>query len=418
MSVFWRARNPQPAGVAPRWPAPSYSTGPLAPESGYADVSIWSPESAMRAIAVRTAIDLIASLLSELPLEIYRGQGRERKKVPIPGYLDDPAGDGQGREDWAYGITVSFLTRGNLFAEILERGPGGQPTQLSPFHPDEVTGHVDVDGSVLWTAAGSAFPPERMFHRRVNALPGRVFGLSPIAAHAAQIGLDLTATRFGAQWFADGAHPTGLLSNEVVSLDEGQAKAAKDRFVAMTRGRREPLVLGQGWKYAQIQVNAEESQFLATAAHSAAECARMFGPGVAEIMGYTAPGGAGGNLTYANVESRSRHLLIFSENKWIRRVERIFTDMLPRPQWAQLNRDALLEMTTLDRFNVHQIALRNGIEVVNEVREIEDLPPVPWGDKPFTIPSGAANPTPGDPQPPPAQPSQPDQPMPPGGASS
>ena len=36
----------------------------------------------------------------------------------------------------------------------------------------------------------------------------------------------------------------------------------------------------------------------------------------------------------------------------------------------------------LTRFKVHEIALRNQIEVVNEVRELEDLPPVEWGAEP------------------------------------
>jgi len=65
-----------------------------------------------------------------------------------------------------------------------------------------------------------------------------------------------------------------------------------------------PVVLGQGWKFQAIQVNPEESQFLETQKYTAAECARIYGPGVAEILGYE----TGGSMTYANVHESWRRL--------------------------------------------------------------------------------------------------------------
>jgi hypothetical protein len=69
-------------------------------------------------------------------------------------------------------------------------------------------------------------------------------------------------------------------------------------------------------------------------------------------------------------------------------------DAAQYPQYVRINRDALLASTTLDRYRAHESALRNQWRTVNEVRSIEDLPPVDWGDEPN--PSGGGTPAPAD----------------------
>lgn len=335
-------------------------------------------DNALQVVAFGAACDLVASLSSELPAHVYRGTGSARTQLSTPGWLEDPAGDGYGLADWVYRLVLSWLLRGNAFGDVLARGPGGFPTQVELLNPHAVGGSV-VDGVVKWTVAGRPVADAGAFwHLRVNPAPGRVLGRSPVEYHAEQLGMSLTSTRFGLRWFEDGAHPSGILANSEVELNPEQSKTAKDRFLAAVRGNREPVVLGKGWSFEQVQLNPEESQFLQTQGYSAAECARILGPGLAEVLGYE----SGGSLTYTNVESRSAHLLVYSLNKWLRRVERVLTAMLPRPQYVRIDRDALLQSTTLERYKAHESALRNRWKVVNEVREDEDMPGVAWGDEP------------------------------------
>jgi HK97 family phage portal protein len=311
----------------------------------------------------------------------------------MPGWLQDPDGSDQGLEDWCYRVLVSWLLRGNLYGDVLERGPAQMLKQVDIFHPDRVHPLIE-DGEVKWLHQGREVPTNRMLHRRVNPVPGCLLGLSPVAYHAWTIGLNLTTTRFGLQWFQDGAHPGGVLRNTEVDLSKpGVAETAKDRFMAALRGSREPLVLGKGWEWQQIQLNPDESQFLETQGFTAAESARIFGPGIAEILGY---GTKGSSLTYSNLIDRDLHVLKYALNKWLRRLERLLSMFLPRPQYVRLNRDALLETDTLRRYQAYAIALDKRFKVVNEIRDKEELPPVDWGDEP--------NPTPG------AAPPQPDQP--------
>lgn len=378
MSLFWRKRRPvhQRADfVFPR-PMTVINSG-----GSFADVDVSTMESSLQSVAVRTSVDLICSLVSELPVDVFTGSGGNRRHLPTPGHLDDPSGDGNGLQDWLYMAIESWLLRGNLFGDVLDRGPGGFPRQVNLWHPDHITGRLE-DGQVKWFADGREVPTSRMWHRRVNPVPGAVLGLSPIQAHAADLGLNITLTRFGLQWFRDGGQPGAVLRNTEKELTEGVARQVKDRFLAAVRGNREPAVFGRGWVYEPINVSPEESQFLETRGFTAAECARIFGPGIAEILGYAQ---AGSTLTYANLQDRSVHLLVYSLGRWLRRADRLLSLMLPRPQYVRLNRDALLETTTLQRHQAHSTALADGWRTINEVRQIEDLQPVPWGDQPMSL---------------------------------
>jgi HK97 family phage portal protein len=397
---LWWSREKKPGGQErSRWPETGLEQviASLKTQS-YADVDLSSAESALQSVAVFSAVDLIASVVSELPLDVYRETGDQPVKLRTPGYMEDPDGDGQGKEDWAYRAVYSWLLRGNVYGDILSRSStGGFLQQVDLFHPDLVSGSLNEDGTVSWLHNGRPVPLQEMFHRRVNPVPGYVQGLSPIQLQASTIGLSLTASKFGLQWFQDGAHPTALLTNSEATIDEGQARGVKDRFLATLRGRREPLVMGKGWDYKPIQLTAEESQFLATQGFSQAECARIFGPGIAEILGYE----TGGTMTYANIQDRELTLLKYSIGRWIRRMERIWFQFLPRPQYARYNRDALLETNTMQRYLAHASALSAQWKTVNEVRGKEELAPVTWGDTPTSPPAAVPvdDPAAQDPQP-------------------
>lgn len=365
--------------------------------TGSANVNGGTIENAEQSVAIAGAVDLIASLVSELPVDQYSGTGANRRQMPMSSWLEDPSGDGYGNEDWRYRGMYSLLYRGNLYGDIMGRGRQdgtGFVTQMDWWHPDRVTGSV-VDGRVQWTAGGNQVPDSRMYHRRAYATPGQIEGQSPIARAATQVGISLAATRFGKGWFDSDANPTGILRNTLGSTDAEKSKTVKDRFMAALRGTREPIVMGRGWEWQTISTTPEESQFLETMGWTEAQCARIFGPGIAEILGYQ----TGGGMTYANVQDRDITLLKYAIGKWIRRMERVMSDMLPKPQYVIFNRDALLETNTLQRYQAYGLALGNAAwKEVDEVRELENLKPLPEPE-PAPAPEPPADPAADEDQP-------------------
>ncbi|TCO64945.1 phage portal protein [Actinocrispum wychmicini] len=339
-------------------------------------------EASLQKIAVWSCVNLVATIAEILPVDVYTGQDADRKPVPMPAWMADLDGTGHGLGDWLYQYVFSAMLRGNDFGTVLDRDPiRGTPTQIVLQHPDEVRLRRDpVDGTLTWYVNNQEVKADRMWHRRVHPMPGRTLGLSPIELHALTIGLGISSLQFGSQWFRDGAHPSGILSNDELDLkNKAQADTAKARFLAAVRGTREPVVLGKGWKFDAIQVAPNESQFLETNNYTSAECCNIFGPGFAQVFGYST---GNNSLTYQNIEQRSLDLLTYAADPWLVRVERVLSALLPKPREVKFNRGALLKTDLLTRFRAHEIALRNRFETVNEVRALEELGPVPWGEEP------------------------------------
>lgn len=378
MGVFGGRREERGVFSYPDIP-PNSSLG-VAPS--FRNNRVGNAESAMRRIAVFASVNLIAGLSSSLPVDGYTGRGTSRREVALPSFFTDPDGSGQGFGDWTYQLLYSWLLRGNAVGEILAVDSLGRPTQILLQHPDSVAVYSGEDGRAVWHFAGRRVPTERVWHRRMYPVPGKRLGMSPIALHAVSIGQGLAAEAFGLRWFEDGGHPSAILQQEgAQTITQSQAEVVKARFLAAVRGNREPVVLGAGWKYQAVQIAPNESQFLDTQRYTAAECARIFGPGMPEVLGYE----TGGSMTYANVEQRSLDLLKFTLDRYLVRIEDVLsTDILARPRYIKINRDALLATDLLTRYKAHELALKNKWKVPNEVRQKEDMAPVSWGDEPIS----------------------------------
>lgn len=330
-----------------------------------------SAEASLQKVAIWGCVNLTATAADMLPLDVFDTSDSSRQ-VDMPVWMQDLAGDGHGLSDWASQFVYSGMLRGNVFAPILERAPGrGTPTQLPLAHPDDVR-----PTNKGWRIGSTDYSFDEVWHKRFYPVPGSRLGMSPVMAHALTIGLGLDSLQFGASWFRDGAIPSSLLTTDQL-LDKKKADEAKSRWMATMRGRREPAVLGGGWRWQQVSVNPNESQFLETNKYTAAECCRIFGPAYAEVLGYE----TGGSMTYSNREQRTLDLLVYSLDPWLVRIERALSALLPAPHVAKFNRGALLRTDLLTRFKAHNIAIASQFETRDEVRDLEDMPPLTEAQK-------------------------------------
>lgn len=344
-------------------------------------INLSRADTALQKVAAFASINLLATLPGALPLQTFSGTGQAMRPIPTPGWLLDLGARGHGTGDWIYQLVTCWGLRGNAVGLVGSRDSiTGKPRSIELQHPDEVDAWTDRDtGLVRWRIRGKEVDRDLIWHRRMYPSPGRALGLSPIALHAQTLGLAFAAQSFGAQFFEDGGHPSAILTQkDATEIPEGTARAVKARFLAATRGNREPVVMAGGWDYKPIQIAPNESQFLETQKYTDAEVARIYGPGMPEILGYE----TGGSLTYTNTEQKAIDLLTYTLDPWFVRIERALSDLLPSPQYVRLNRAALLRTDILTRYQVHEIGLRNKFETINQVRAFEEMPPVEWGDAP------------------------------------
>lgn len=346
-------------------------------------------------VAFGSTVNTLASIVSMLPLDEFTGTGKQQRQVPLDRLFTDPEGMRYGLQDWLYKFVDSAGYRGNTVGVIRDRDGAGVPTRIELADLDSVAVRRELDG-VAWQVDSVNIPRGQIMHyRRFPAAGSSILGRSPIRQYANTLGLALASEQFGAAWFADGATPSAILtSDQAISQDD--ARTIKDRFIAAVRGSREPAVLGAGLTYTQVQVSPEESQFLATQEWSAAQVARILGPGFAEIMGYA----TGDSMTYRNREQVAIDLLTYTVDPWLTSIEQALSNLLARPRYVRFNRAALLRTDTKTRFEAHAIALAGAaFKTQNEVRSLEDCPALPGYDAlPTTVqttnPSGNGTPAP------------------------
>lgn len=361
----------------------SFTNPPIPPNSqvdtylsGSQRVLPGKAEWSLQKAAVWSCVNLIGTIAETMPMDVFKGDGPSREKIPAPAWLQDLGGDGHGTPDWLYQAVFSLMLRGNLYGTVGARDQRmGTPTLIVLAHPDMVSVNRNRDGIPQWRFNGQEMDAEKVYHRRVYPVPGRLQGMSPIEHQALTINLGISAMKYGSQWFGDGAHPSGVLrftGGPLIKDGVDKTRPIKDRFMSAMRGNREPLVLGDGWSFEAIQVAPNESQFLETHNFTSAEVCRMFGPGLAEVFGYP----TGSSNTYANVEQRSLDLLTYAADPWLVRLERFLSALLPRPQEVKFNRGALLRTDLLTRYKAHAVGIGARFLMPDEARALEDMRPL------------------------------------------
>lgn len=338
---------------------------------GYSSPLTINPDSALRHSAVWSSANLIADLISTLPIDEYRRTAdRPVRQVDPSPILTDPNRLLSADSVWRQAI-ISVLLRGNATGLIVERDDLFYPIRTEIVHPDEVTYRRQGKlGDLEVRFNSTTLGPDEYWRLVGYTFPGSPVGLSSISYVAETIGLGKAAQAFGADWFSDGGHPSALLTNDK-TVDEPGAKRVKEKFLDVVQGSRNPVVMGDGWKYHAIQIAPEESQFLDTIKANRAVIATIFGLRPEDIGE-----SSGDSQTYANVEQRSISRLVYPVGQWVIRLERALSTLLRPGRFAKFNVDALLRVDLLNRYRAHDSAIRAGWKNRNEVRNQEDMAPI------------------------------------------
>jgi HK97 family phage portal protein len=331
-----------------------------------------TPDQALRLSTVWGCVRLLADSVSTLPLAVFRDD--ERDPLPTPRLLHRPSADHPELADWLWAIMGSLLTRGNAWGMITDRA-GVQPSQVDLLDPDQVSVEQQTDSPPVIRVAGQEVDRAELFHVKAYPVAGSILGMSPIAYARESIGLGLAAERFGAQFFGEGAVPSGVIESDQ-RLDREAALTLVETWMLRHQGRHKPAVLGAA-KYRQITVAPEEAQFVETQRFNVSTICRFYGvPPV--MMG----GETGGHEDYSSPEMRATEFLQFTLAPWLHRLERaISSQLLPRTQRAKFNAGAIVRATLRERYEAHRLGIEAGWLLRSEVRELEDRPPIPGIDE-------------------------------------
>jgi HK97 family phage portal protein len=163
-----------------------------------------------------------------------------------------------------------------------------------------------------------------------------------------------------------------LTNKNANKISQDQAQRVKEAFLAATHGTREPVVMGGGWDYSQIQINPSDSQFLDLMQFGGTDICRFFGMNPS-LAGHGTPGGS---ITYQNVEQQLLDFLAYPMTPKMVQWEEWLTEWLPRGQYVKLDASPLQRTDFLTRMQGYHMMVGSRVFTQDEVREYEDYPPL------------------------------------------
>lgn len=335
-------------------------------------------------------VRIIADNVAALPIQLYRRNGNTRELVSyIPQLLFKPAVV-DDLYQWIQKCVISMALRGNAYGLITQRDPLGFPTMIEWLNPDDVWVDESRPTAPVYYWQGREVPTADILHIPWFVLPGKVVGLSPVAAFAHTIGHGLTATEYGRTWFENGGTPPATMKNGAKTIAPDEAEEISNRLAASMRSRK-PLVFGQDWDFTALQVSPEESQFVETMRLNATQIATIYGVPPGKVGG-----DPGGSMTYSTVELEGIDLATFTLRPWLVRLEAKLSNLMPGREYVKFNVDAMFRTSLLDRYAAYGMSLDQGWRNRDDIRALEDLSPLPDGQgQAYVISSAASAPQPG-----------------------
>lgn len=339
----------------------------------YAGVAV-NAESALSVPAIWRATTMIADSVGVMPLHAYRN---DQKVEPTPRLLERP-NPLETRVETISAMVAALILHGNYVAILGEPGPTGYPESIYPVAPERVTIYNRA-GLKFFRIDDQEFTSDQIFHIKSFSLPGDVAGIGIVAAQRQGVGAAVAVMEYAARYFNGGAMPSYAIKSSNPDLTEDEADLLKIKWMEHYGGKsRIPAILNASTDIEPLTANANDSQLVEARNMAVSDSANIVGvPG-------NMVGAPNTSRTYSNVEAQGLEYLRTSIAPITTRIESTFTDYLPRGQEAKFNYDSLLRADTYTRYQAHKLALDAGFLTVDEIRELEDLPPL--GTPPETQP--------------------------------
>lgn len=392
----WQREESSPAKAEER--AEWGSSAIPMPGAGYFSLTnrVISPDTATGLPAVSAAIRLVAEAIASMPLIVYEGTGPTRGRAYSSEQyrlLHDAPNADQSPFDFISDLVTALEGFGNAYVQKVKRN--GQVVELVPLDPEAVYVYRDkdtrerrydvhVDGKRV-----TGLTPGDILHVRGMTMRGGLLGMSPIAVHRNALGNAVAISDFISRYFANDASP-GLALKIPGTITSQQAKTILDIWQQSHGGvmnSHRPAVLASGAELDKVPINLEDALVIEAQQYNVREVARIFNVPPSLL-------GAEGAATAASAAEEADRFIRFSLGPRLRRIELAFradpdlfgsTDLFP-----EFLADALLRPDTATRYQAYLLGKQAGWLSTNEIRELENRPPVDGGDQVQITPVGGA----------------------------
>lgn len=341
-------------------------------------------DKAIQLSSVWACIRLLSESISTLPLKVYMREADGSRKLaqehPAYQVLCRRPNMEMTPSRFMLLVVASICLRGNAFVE--KKMIGRKLVALDPLLPQNMVVKRLPTGKLEYTytenGAKRVIPVDRMMHIRGFGLDG-VCGMMPLSSGRDVFGAAMAVDEAAAKIFENGLQSTGFLSSKT-ALNKEQRERLRTSLQSFigSKNAGKLMVLENELSYQNVTMNPEAAQLLESRAFSIEEICRWFRVppfmvGHVTKQSSWASSVEGMNLIF--LTNTLRPLLVNIEQE----IARCLLDG-DEDYFAEFSVEGLLRADSVGRSAYYTTALQNGWMSRNDVRRLENLPPIPGGD--------------------------------------
>lgn len=347
-------------------------------------------DTALTLDAVWACARLVSQTAATLPLPLYERDGERQSKAATDHELyrvlhDRPNADMTAVEFWAAMFACKLLW-GNAYAEIV-RGGNDRVVALLPMRSDRVQVNLQQNDTRTYTyvynGQTTTLHEDDVLHLKGFSLDG-LTGMSAIAAGRHSLGTAMGAERTAGTIFKNGMRPSGYLKIPQFLSDDQRIKARAylNSFSGSENTGKMPMFEG-GWEFQALTLPPNDAQLLETRGFNVETICRWFGVAPA-MIGHTEKSTAWGT----GLEQTNLWFLTYTLRPHLKEAEQAIWAKCLSPSdqrrfYPEFNVEGLLRADSKGRAELYQSLITNALRSPNELRRLDNLPPLPGGDALF-----------------------------------
>jgi HK97 family phage portal protein len=345
-------------------------------------------DNPMRLGTVFRCVQILSASVAGCPLRVQT-IGEDRQEVDLPALTRRRQGV-TPFELWET-VVAHLALRGNAYLRKVWTADG-RLIDLVPISPRRV--EVKVDDEELAALVGRSHVKyfeidggrDMLTEHDVMHIPGLsldgIVGLSPLGYLRRTFDLATAAENVAVEMFDHGLlQPVSVIYPD--ELTDDQVTILKARWRAKSGGidnAGDPLILDHAAKVEKLTLSPADVQFLETRKFSTTEIARIFG-----VPGWMVNDQEKSTSWGSGMEQQFISFVTITLREYFQRIEQRVTREIcdPTSEKAEFKVEGLLRGDSKARAAFYASGIQHGWMVPNEPRDLEDLPPVPWGDEPY-----------------------------------
>lgn len=343
------------------------------------------PDGALQISTVYACARLLAGTVSSLPLMVYqndKGVRRLYRESRLWSILHDSPNKVMTASDFWQAMIVQWALRGNAYAQIM-RDKDGDLVSLWPLSSDQMSVFSDKsDGRLVYQYVrdGKTFLLDAGDVLHIKDIGTGTLGFSKLEFMGSSVRESMETQKYTMQNAANFGRPAGILTvDHILDRKKGQDKSVANALGTFKDGFGRVIVLEADMKFQQVALTPEQSQLLESRRYGVEEICRWFGVPPVLI-------GASGATTWGSgIAEIVAGFHKFTLNPLLKSIEQAIESRVLQPEergslTVEFNLDAFFRGDIKSRYSAYATAVQNGFKTRNEVRQLENDPPIDGGD--------------------------------------